>query len=119
MQEFFHIDRASEFFHIDKGLTCFDMGLTDLTNGHECAKAVKYAKSFNLNAHYRRGWADKFVVKIRGYRGTDIVNEYNTEGCFITDSGAMFYNSPGRSRFRGKKNNDTGSICTRNIKKRL
>ena len=43
------------FFHTDKGSTCSDIGLKDLKNGRECASAVNYAKSFNLNARYLHG----------------------------------------------------------------
>ena len=80
------------------------MTVKELTNGHECSNAVTYARSFNLNAHYR------------GVSLSSIPS-----GCYITDSGAMYFNSPGKwPTFDRQKKNDTTSICQHtasNIKK--
>ena len=64
------------FTHTGNGVTCSDSGFMDLSTAEECSGAVNYAKTFNGNARY---------VTI-----TD--NPTNHKGCFIYDSGSMYFN---------------------------
>ena len=80
-----------EFLHTDRGTTCSENLLGDLSNDQECSDAVNYATSFNLNANYveTRSWA-----------------RY-PKGCYIYDSGEMYFNSHPDGENRG----ETRSIC--------
>ena len=104
-------DSVQVYFHTAKGLTCPDIGLKDLSNERECLNALTYVRTFISNASYL-GAFDRNLSLIK------IINKsFNPDGCYITDSGAIFFNSPGRSRFNLQTKHDTRSICTRNIKK--
>ena len=63
--------------HTGKGVTCSDSSFMDLSTAEECSNAVNYAKSFNSNANYRNlgSWSNY------------------PKGCFIYDSGRMFFNT--------------------------
>ena len=81
----------AEFLHsYKKGWSCTDMGLAHLSTAEECSGAVNYAKSFNGNAHYVR--SGSFSTKLKG--------------CFIDDSGAMFFNTHSTGR-----HSEDNNIC--------
>merc|ERR1711936_1483773 len=66
-----------EFVYTVNGVTCSDYGLMDLAHPQECSSAVSYAKSFNAKAIFMSR--------------TD--HEDRHRGCFIYDSGAMWFNT--------------------------
>ena len=81
----------AEFVHTVNGVTCSDYGLMDLAHPQECSAAVDHAKSFN----------DKSIFMSR----TD--HEDRHKGCFIYDSGAMWFNT----HDTGSRSSYVTSIC--------
>ena len=81
----------AEFVHTGNNVTCSDSGFRDLSTEEECSGAVNYAKTFNGKAYY---------AKLT-------TNSFNHKGCFIYDSGAMFFNMHSTG---GRRSEDT-SIC--------
>merc|ERR1711936_385695 len=80
-----------EFVHTVNGVTCSDYGLMDLAHPQECSAAVNHAKSFN----------DKAIFMSR----TD--HEDRHKGCFIYDSGAIWFNT----HDTGSRSSYVTSIC--------
>ena len=68
-----------------------DNAWSDLANDQKCAQSVSYATSVNPRANYREAGRWSNVPK----------------GCFIYDSGSMFFNSYSS----GKAKSDARSIC--------
>ena len=81
----------AEFVSTINGVTCSDYGLMDLAHPQECSAAVDHAKSFN----------DKSIFMSR----TD--HEDRHKGCFIYDSGAMWFNT----HDTGSRSSYVTSIC--------
>ena len=67
----------AEFVHTDYGVTCSNVGFMDLSTAEKCSGAVNYAKTFNSLANYRYAvsWSE------------------SPKGCFITDSGYIYFNT--------------------------
>merc|ERR1711936_1187032 len=80
-----------EFVYTVNGVTCSDYGLMDLAHPQECSSAVSYAKSFNAKAIFMSR--------------TD--HEDRHRGCFIYDSGAMWFNT----HDTGSRSSYVTSIC--------
>merc|ERR1711936_935593 len=80
-----------EFVYTVNGVTCSDYGLMDLAHPQECSSAVDHAKSFN----------DKAIFMSR----TD--HEDRHKGCFIYDSGAIWFNT----HDTGSRSSYVTSIC--------
>merc|ERR1711936_544952 len=80
-----------EFVSTINGVTCSDYGLMDLAHPQECSAAVNHAKSFN----------DKSIFMSR----TNHTDRH--KGCFIYDSGAMWYNT----HDTGSRSSYVTSIC--------
>merc|ERR1711936_966444 len=80
-----------EFVYTVNGVTCSDYGLMDLAHPQECSSAVDHAKSFN----------DKSIFMSR----TD--HEDRHKGCFIYDSGAIWFNT----HDTGSRSSYVTSIC--------
>ena len=66
----------SGLLHTGRGLTCSGSTWINLSNAKECSDAVQYAKSFNGNARY----------------SYEIYESGKPKGCFIYDSGTMYFN---------------------------
>ena len=81
----------AELFHTDRGVTCSDSALIDLPHEQECFDALKYANSFHSSAKYGR----------KGSWGG------SPKGCFIYDSGLIYFNS----HLTGKNLPNARSIC--------
>ena len=81
------------FVHTERGATCSDSRFIDLSTAEECSGAVSYAKSFNSKASFKEegSWS------------------YNPKGCYIYDSGNMYFNTNTNSTESGKST--TISIC--------
>merc|ERR1711936_857281 len=80
-----------EFVYTVNGVTCSDYGLMDLAHPQECSSAVSYAKSFNAKAIFMSR--------------TD--HEDRHKGCFIYDSGAIWFNT----HDTGSRSSYVTSIC--------
>ena len=81
----------AEFVSTINGVTCSDYGLMDLAHPQECSAAVNHAKSFNAKAIFMSR--------------TD--HEDRHKGCFIYDSGAMWFNT----HDTGSRSSYVTSIC--------
>ena len=80
-----------EFRHTANGVTCSDSGFLDLFTAQECAGTVNYAKSFNSKACYK----------------SEICQGGSPKGCFILDSGFMYFNN----HSTGRASSSSSSIC--------
>ena len=80
-----------DLVHTDNGVTCSDSGFIDLSTAQECSVAVSYAKSFNRKANYL----------------STTNNSERHKGCFIFDSGAMWFNMHNT----GSRSSYDTSIC--------
>ena len=81
----------AEFVHTENGVTCSDRGFMDLSTAQECSVAVSYAKSFNSKANFM----------------STTNNSERHKGCFIFDSGAMWFNMHNT----GSRSSYDTSIC--------
>ena len=75
----------------EKGVTCSDVGVSDLEDHTTCIEAIPYAKSLNPDAAYQGTFSSSMAPK----------------GCYIFDAGTAWFNG----HTTGSRRSDTRSIC--------